>query len=197
MKRIFLICTILLLSCEYVYSYDFIRAKNGKAYYADIKEITPDQVIFEVNDRKITLNKEDIVLIEHYEEGLEIFAEDYIKTIDESEIDENTAYKRGNSIYVPISNSRIVKRVGAWNLRKMLHEEGYWIMADTPESAHCILEYIFDDKGKDKAYFEIKTRSGKLLYRSKPVSASSFSPVWAGEESAEDLFKKQIPKARN
>ena len=126
--------------------------------------------------------------MEDEEKGLEILQPEFIKKVDPA-----TAitpfYAKGNNLYIPMNSTKIAARAGGYMLRKlMMADRENWNVVDTPQEAHYIVKYIFDDSGSDKGYLKVEDRNGNVVYISNSVKARDFSPWDAGEESAEDLF---------
>ena len=199
MKRVIILLLFVLVSCS-AYSFSYFLTIDGKRYFGNIKEETDTYYMVELEkeDRVVKLNKDALVLIEHEENGLELFKPEYCHNVDPSSAS-TPFYDRNNCIYIPISSSRIAQRSGSGTLKMLLVEDSLWNIVDTEEQAHYIMHYVFDDRGADKAYIEVEDRNGNRVYVSPKVSARDFVPWHAGEESAEKLYrllKKFIEKKK-
>lgn len=173
-----------------VYSFSYFLTVDGKRYFGNIKQETEKYFIVELEkeDRTVKILKDKLVLIEHEENGVEIYKPERLDSINQ-----NTAvkpfYSKKNRIYIPISSTKIAQRSGSGTLKMLLVNDSLWNIVDTEEQAHYIMRYVFDDRGADKAYVEVEDRMGKKVYTSPKVSARDFVPWHAGEESAEKLYK--------
>ena len=189
MKKIFLFLGLFIIP-HLTFSFNYFLTVYGKRYFGDIKQETQKYFIVELEneDRIIEILKENIILIEHEENGVEIFKSEYIDSVNP-----NTAvspfFSKKNNIYIPMSSTKIAQRSGSGTLKMLLVNDSLWNIVDTEEQAHFIMRYVFDDRGSDKAYIEVKDRMGKKVYMSPKVSARDFVPWHAGEESAEKLYK--------
>jgi hypothetical protein len=193
MKKVTLISVIFFLAGTILYAQDYIKPVNEKGFYADIKDQSGDYIVYESNDIEFSIPKSEIVLVEYLERGVVLYNKQYIKELDLTNYTD-LLYSKGNNIYVPFASNKIAQRAGSITLRKLLEEDGFWNMVDCEQEAHCIIEYVFNGSGRDRAYLRIKDRKGTILYESPTVSASDWVPYHAGEESATDLYKKIIKK---
>lgn len=198
MKRYLLF--IMLFVVENAMAFSYFKTVDGKRYFGDIKEETASFFMVEIENEDIIikLNKDDLILVEREEEGLEIFKPEYIKKID-ADTAVSPFYAKGNAIYIPMSSNKIVKRTGAGTLKMLMVNDAYWNIVDTEDEAHYIMKYVFDDRGPDKAYLLVTDKQGRNVYMSKKVSATDLVPWHAGEESATKLYKgmmKSIKKGK-
>lgn len=201
MKKYLIICLLMTFS-NVVFSTSFFKTVDGRRYFGDINEETETHYLVELEeeDRIIKLAKADLLIVEDEEKGLEIFRPELIK-----EVDPATAlapfFAKGNKLYVPMNSTKIAARAGGYMLRKlMMADPAHWDIVDTPQEAHYIVSYIFDDSGSDKGFIWVKDRKGNVVYTSESERARDFSPWSAGEESAEKLYKKlmkNIKKVNN
>ena len=150
-----------------------------------------DTIFYESNRTKFTIPKKEVKLIEFLERGIVIYNKEYVQNIDISDY-KGLLYFKGNSIYIPFASNKVVQREGSIQLRRLLVDDGFWKIVDCPQEAHCIMEYVFDESGLDKAYLRIKDRSGNIIYTSPKVRAADFVPSHAGQESATKLYEKYI-----
>ena len=175
---------------------DYIKTVDGQGFFAKIVSDEENKIIYESNKTKFTILKKEIVLIEYSERGLIIYNKEFIQEIDIPRDSNALLYAKGNCVYIPFSSNRVVQRAGSKQLRQLLAEDGFWKIVDCEQEAHCIIEYVFDDKGKDKAYLRIKDREGAILYISPKVGATDWIPTHAGQESAIKLFEKYVKKLK-
>lgn len=196
-KLIFL--SLFFVCSNWAYPYSYFKTINGNRYFGDIKEETETHLFVELEneDRIVKIPKDELVLIEDEEFGLEVYKPDYLKPVDP-----NTAiepfYAKGNNIYIPINSTKIVQRAGGCTLKMLfVTESPDWTIVDTEKEAHYIMKYVFDDKGADKAYIMVLDRTGKTVYTSAKVSARDFVPWHAGEESADKLYKTLLKNIKN
>ena len=128
------------------------------------------------------------------------------KTYDDMQADDMMCYavaydgnlsdfiKQGKKIYIPMASFTVQQRYGAKKLRELLMEDGYWTIVGCEDEVDFILEYVFDDRGKDHAYLLFSDRFHKEIMYSHSVSADWFVPTRTAEESAEELYEKHIVK---
>lgn len=200
MKRYLISCILLMLS-NIVFSTSYFKTVDGKRYFGDIKEETETYYLIVLGEeyRIIKLDKNSLILVEYEEKGLEIFHPELIKKVDPATAT-TPFYAKGNNLYIPMNSAKTQTRAGGYMLRKlMMASRENWNIVDTPQEAHYIVKYIFDDSGSDKGYIKVEDRNGKVVYTSKSVKARDFIPRDAGEESAEVLFNnlmKNIKKGK-
>ena len=177
-----------------VYSQDFVRTIDGKIYWTDLKGErldNLDEIAVENGRRIIRIPTAQIVLVEYIETGLKILQPDKIQKKDPVAFNNNLSdfFAQGKRVYIPLASSIIAQRWGAKRLRELILENKYWELAGCEEEADFIMEYVFDDKGKDHAYLIMKDRMDENILSTSHVNASKIVPQHAGEESAEKLFK--------
>jgi len=194
-KKIYLILLLFLGIANNMNAQDYIKLVNKRGVFAKVVEQNNDFIIYESQEVKFSIPKEEVVLIEYLEMGVVYYNEQFIQKLDLSNF-QGSPYSRGNCIYVPFASNKVVQRSGAIKLRELLSKDGYWTIVDCEEEAHCILEYVFSDSGRDHAYFIIKDRNGEVLYKSYRVPASGFVPSHVGQESATALYKRHIGKLK-
>jgi len=176
--------------------YDFIQTVDGNQYWLDIETEDFDEIAVPDGRRTRRIPKSDIVLIEYMEDGLKILQKDKLKKVEPVAFSDNVEefVKQGKRVYIPLASFIIQQRYGARKLRDLLMEDGYWKVVGCEEEADFILEYVFDDKGKDHASLLFSDRFGYKFMFSKSVDADWFVPTRTGEESAEELYEKYIFK---
>ncbi len=196
MKRTILTAFIFCISL-FGYTQNFVKLTNGNSVWIDDVSDNGETVTFKPKDGfGYSVNKKDIAYIEYLEGGLHYINTDNIIDLNTTELqktakeDPNKLIQKGNSVYIPFSSTKVVTRSGGIRLRKMVQELGYWNVVGCDKEAHFILEFVYDERGKDKAYIILKTRDNIIFYKSKKVSAKDFIPSHAGQESAEKLFRK-------
>ena len=179
-----------------VFGQDFIQTVDGKQYWADIDNEDFDEIPVADGRGTKRISKSDIVLIEYMEAGLKILQKDKIKHVEPVAYDGNLSdfIKQGKKIYIPMASFTVQQRYGAKKLRELLMEDGYWTIVGCEDEADFILEYVFDDRGKDHAYLLFSDRFHKEIMYSHSVSADWFVPTRTAEESAEELYEKHIVK---
>src|SRR5574344_387808 len=175
---------------------DYIKLINVMSYYSEIIEDSDDYIIHKSNRVELKIPKSEIKLIEYLELGLVIYNEKYINS-NNSPKDRESLFEKGSSVYVPFSSTKVVKRSGGLKLRELLKEDGFWNLVDCEMEADFIIEYLYLEKGRDKARIIIKDRTGNIIYESPKVSAKDFVPSHAGRESATKLYRRYIKKLRN
>ena len=170
---------------------DYVKPINGKGFFAKIIEQSEDDIVYESQKIRFNIPKKDIAFIEYLEMGIIYYNKESIQKLDIANYS-GLLYAKGNRIYIPFASKTVAQRAGALKLRELLSNDGFWKIVDCEEEAHCIMEYIFDESGKDRAYLAIKDRNGNILYKSAKVSASDWVPSHAGQESATSLYKRHI-----
>lgn len=199
MNRFIAFAISVLLPCT-VFPFHYFKTIDGKRFFGNIERETDTYFMVELEGehRVIRIEKADLLLMEHEELGLEVYRPDLLRPVDISTA-KSPFYAAGNKIYVPMNSTKIAQRSGAGTLKMLLVKDISWNIVDTEEEAHYIMKYVFDDSGRDSAYLIVEDRDGNQIYKSGKVSARDWSPWDAGEESAEDLYKKmtkQIKKGK-
>lgn len=192
MKRVLLLF-LLYLHVSVAFSQSYFRTVDGKRIFGNIKQETDSFFMIEVENanRIIKIEKSNLILVEHEENGLTIFRKDLIHPVDPASAT-TPFYDITNAIYIPISSFRIVQRSGSAKLKMLMLRTGCFNIVDTEEEAHYLLFYVFDDRGADKAYLRVEDRSGKEIYTSRYVPARDLIPWHAGTEPATLLFNNLI-----
>ena len=193
MKQAFI--TILLMLLPMLASAQtFIRTVDKNNYWS---ESSLDQILamdeIPVNDsrRIIRIKKSDIVLLEDMEAGLKILQPDKINKIEPRAFNDNleSFLAKGKRVYIPLASSITQQRWGARQLRELFEESDYWELVGCEDEADFILEYVFEEKGRDKANIVVTDRMGRGILYTTQLSANDWVPADAGKESAEKLFK--------
>jgi hypothetical protein len=177
-----------------MYSQTFIRTIDGKNYWSEksLNALIGEDEIPVNNGRNIIrIQKSIILLMEDMEAGLKIIQPDKINKVEPLAFDGDLEafLAKGKRIYIPLASSITQQRWGARKLRELFDESDYWQLVGCEDEADFILEYIFDDEGKDKAYILVSDRMGKNVLYTSHIFASDWVPAHAGIESAEKLFK--------
>lgn len=172
---------------------DFVRKTDGTYLWADSVEDVGDYLVIELEKSKLRSPKSEIALVEYA--GYGIVRYNYQEK-NERKAEITPGYMKGNRMYVGYRSKVEQERAGGRKMRDYLMADGYWEIVDTPEEADCVLEYEFSDKGHDSAWFVIKDKGGKEIYRSKKVGARDMVAEDAGFESAEKLYKKEIKRLK-
>lgn len=192
-KKVLLTVLFVVITLFGISAQDYIKPINGKGFYADVTDARGDSIRYKSNRAKFSISKSDVVLVEYLEIGVVVYNKQYINSLDLTNYS-GLLYAKGNKVYVPFSSDKMAQRHGSLKLRSLLKEDGFWNVVDCEEEAHCIIEYVFDDSGKDHAYIRVKDRKGVVIYESSSVRAKDFIPYHAGEESATKLYNKIIKK---
>lgn len=190
MKRLFIIITLCLL-CQVIFGQDLLKLTNGKSLFVEIQSVNNDEVVYQKDNRTVTLSIDEVALIEYLEGGVEYYHKESLQTINIENI-EAPVYQKGNKVYIPFSSDKVAHRCGALKLRELVSKSDLWQVVDCEEEAHFIMEFVYSERGKDHGYINIKDREGNLIYQTPKVRNSDFVPSHKGEEIAERLFKKYI-----
>lgn len=199
-NRLFLTACILLLSSHCLHAQCWIMTVDRGNYFSEIKDLSTakDRILVQVGDkdRTKTIRKEDVVLVEYFEDGLDIIKKDMILATDPVAFDGDYSsfLAKGKRVYVPITSTNYRNQWGSKRLREMIMLDGYWKLAGCEEEADFILHYSFSDKGHDHARLIFSDRFGKDILVSKKDKASGWFAIQVAEESAEDLYRKFIKK---
>lgn len=193
MKKILTTLLFSMLS-TLMYSQTFIRTVEGENYWSESnldQIMTMDEVPANKNRRIIRIKKSDIVLLEDMEAGLKILQPDKIKKIEPKAFNDDleSFLAKGKRVYIPLANSITQQRWGARKLRELFDEYDYWQLVGCEDEADFILEYVFDENGRDKANILVSDRFGKGILYTTQIFANDWVPADAGKESAEKLFK--------
>lgn len=179
--------------------FDFVRTVDGKNYWTNVKTEKFDDVTdlsVESGRRVIRIPVSDILLIEYMDKGVKILQPDKLKKVKPVPFDGDleSFIAKGKKVYIPFSYNKSQLRWGGKKMRELLMADNYWEIVGCEDEADFILEYIFDDNGADHAYLLLSDRNGKNILYTSSVGAREFSPIWAGEESAEKLYKKLMKR---
>jgi len=173
---------------------DYIKPVNGDGFYTNITDASGDLIIYKQGSTLFSIAKEDVILVEFIEKGLIYYNKQYINELDVTDIT-GYIFSKGNCVYVPYFGNKIVKRRGAYNLRNILKEDGFWKVVDCPEEAHFIIEFVLNESVRpNTAHILIKERDGKVIFKSKSVNATSPSPYRAGNKAATGLYENYLKK---
>ena len=181
------------------YSQGIIFTVEGKMYWVNEKTdniANLEEVCVEDGRRILRIPISDIVSIEYMEQGLKILQPDKLKKVEPVAFDNDldAFLASGKRVYIPLSSGIMQQRWGAKKIIELVSETDYWKVVGCEDEADFIMEYVFDDSGKDHAFLLFSDRLGNKVLSSFIVGASDFVPVHAGEESAEKLYKTYIKK---
>ena len=197
MKQVSKIMAALVLSTlvTSVYSQTIIRTVDGKNYWTETKSeefVGAEDISVYVGRRVLLIPMSDIMLYEDLEKGLKILQPNKLQKVDPVAFNGKrlSFMAKGKRVYIPLASNSTQQRWGARRLQELITENGYWQIVGCEEEADFIMEYIFDDKGKDHAYIIISDRFGRAILKTESVGATDWVPAHAGRESAEKLLKK-------
>lgn len=186
-----------MMFCVTMTAQDFVRTIDGKNYWADLKTDNIDgleEIAVQDGRRLVRIPVSSVLLIEYMESGLKVLQPDKLQKIPPVAFNDDleSFLGKGKHVYIPFANTVLAQRSGAKHLRELIAESGYWEIVGCDEEADFILEYVFDDKGKDHAYFIISDRMGNNILSAPKVGASDWIPEDAGKESADKMYKRHI-----
>ena len=173
---------------------NFIQTVDGKCYWTDDTLGNANEVKISDGMKVQRIAVKDIVLVENMEHGVEVFHPEKLQLVDpvafvSGVVDFCTAGKR---VYIPIASESVEQRWCARRLSELLLKDGHWQVVGSAEQADFVLEYVFDNKGRDKAYLRLKDRMGKQILQSRTAGAHDWVPKDAGIESADKLYDKYL-----
>lgn len=194
MKKVFVTIMFSMLS-SLMYSQTFIRTIDGKNYWSEKSLnalIGEDEIPVNKGRNIIRIQKSNILLMEDLEAGLKIIQPDKINKVKPLAFDGNLEafLAKGKRIYIPLASSITQQRWGARKLRELFDESDYWQLVGCEDEADFILDYVFNDQGKDHAVIVITDRVGKGVISTSQLYANDWVPAHAGIESAEKLYKR-------
>ncbi|MFA6612975.1 MAG: hypothetical protein WCS64_05300 [Dehalococcoidales bacterium] len=201
MKKIITILLTLLISVMAL-SQDknsIIKLTDGNKYRVKIILLDLDRITYETeNDIMRSTKIEEVEFVETENDGFVFYQYDKeehdiynetLKSISENEPME--LIKQGGKVFIPISAKDYKTVLGRFFIKDKISESNLWQVVDTEYEAEFILEYYFEEKGRDKNYFVLKTRDGAEFYRSKNIlTSSSYIPMNEAKKSVEKLYKK-------
>ena len=201
MKKIITILLTLLISVMAL-SQDknsIIKLTDGNKYRVKIILLDLDRITYETeNDIMRSTKIEEVEFVETENDGFVFYQYDKeehdiynetLKSISENEPME--LIKQGGKVFIPISAKDYKTVLGRFFIKEKISESNLWQVVDTEYEAEFILEYYFEEKGRDKNYFVLKTRDGAEFYRSKNIlTSSSYIPMNEAKKSVEKLYKK-------
>jgi len=201
MKKIITILLTLLISVMAL-SQDknsIIKLTDGNKYRVKIILLDLDRITYETeNDIMRSTKIEEVEFVETENDGFVFYQYDKeehdiynetLKSISENEPME--LIKQEGKVFIPISAKDYKTVLGRFFIKDKISESNLWQVVDTEYEAEFILEYYFEEKGRDKNYFVLKTRDGAEFYRSKNIlTSSSYIPMNEAKKSVEKLYKK-------
>ena len=196
MKNVSTLFTVLFLFvANSILAQDIVYTVDGKLYetYLNTTNIKSlDSFAYELNGRIYRVPVSDVVVVEYEATGMEILQPDKIKKVPAVAFNDDllTFMAKRKKVYIPYSSPHIQQRSGVLTLRNLIQNSGFYEMVKCDDEADFILQFMFDDKGRDHAYLLVTDRMGNRVLCTDNVNAQDFVPKDAGQEAAEKLFKK-------
>ncbi|MBO4588566.1 MAG: hypothetical protein J5711_06700 [Bacteroidales bacterium] len=195
-KTLFFVVAIIAFS-RFSFAQGLVELTNGKCYIYETALQHDAQTISVKDGRWVkSYEMDSVVLYEDVEKGSRVICTNMIRRIPPVVFNGNEAefLAAGRKVYIPIASPTVVQRSGSFWLCSKILDDGFWIVVGCAEEADFILEYVYDDKGKDHAYLVFYDRNQNVVLKTKSVSASDWVPTHAGQESAEKLYNRNIKK---
>lgn len=195
-KTLFVFVAILLLPA-FSFAQGLVELANGKCYIYENTLQNDDKTITVKDGRWVKSHTMDsVVLYEDVESGARFVHPNLIRKVAPTSYSGNETefLASGRKVYIPIASTTVAQRAGSFWLLSQILEDGYWTVVGCADEADFILEYVYDDSGKDHAYLNFLDRTQTVVRKTPSVSASDWIPYHAGQESAEKLYKRNIKK---
>ena len=97
---------------------------------------------------------------------------------------------KGNSVYISVNPNKQYELGGFYELYKQIIVDSIWRVAETPEQAHFIIDYIVDLEGRDKAILRIRdTENKNQVDLCKTGTSESYNE---NKEVARSMYKSHI-----
>lgn len=189
-----LVLLIATISAGTLSAQNFIQTSDGKCYWTEDTLGNAGEVKINSGMKIQRVAVADIVLVENMEYGAEVLHPEKLRPVEPvAFVGGVTSFcAAGKKVYIPIASERVEQRWGARRLSELLLIDKHWQVVGSAEQADFLLEYVFDNKGRDKAYLRLKDRMGKQILQSRTTGAHDWVPKDAGTESANKLYDKYL-----
>jgi hypothetical protein len=206
MKKVFSSISLMLLSVGLFAQFDFIKLVGEKPFRTKIKRVTDSIVIYqEGSGPELTANLKSLDFIEiggqkvvyfNYKPAdHDIYTEELKKRSVDNPLD---LMKQGGKVFIPITSLDKRNVVGNALIRELLPGYNLWEVENSEPEAEFILNFIYNDAGKDKVYFNLKTRDNKVFYTSTVIHAKTnfFSRNREANDSVIALLEKEMKRIK-
>jgi len=103
--------------------------------------------------------------------------------------------KKGHKVFIPVTSKIQGNLLGNIFMRELLPEYNYWQIVNSEEEAEFILNFIYDEEGRDKVYFTLETRAHKIFYKSTVVKAeTTYSRTTQSRNSVQALLRVEMKR---
>jgi hypothetical protein len=181
---------------------DFLKLSDGQSLRVEITQFTDSEVSYRAGKGLVvTLTVDKISFVETEQNGIFYYTYDVkAHDINSPELQQRAAdnpeslMKKGGKVYIPISSTNYKNVLGRFNMREELKNNyDLWEVVDTEYEAEFILDYFFEEDGKDRCFFRLKTREGNVFYSSREISSEgSVRPSNESKMSVHKLCEKEI-----
>lgn len=195
-KTIFCVVAIIAFPL-FSFAQGLVELANGKCYIYEIALQNDAQTVSVKDGRWLkSYPMDSVVLYEDMEKGSRVLNPSLIRRTPPVAYSGNEAefLTSGRKVYIPMASPTVAQRSGSFWLCSQILEDGFWTVVGCAEEADFILEYVFDDRGKDHAYLVFYDRNQSVVLKTKSVPATDWVPAHAGQESAETLYNRNIKK---
>jgi hypothetical protein len=207
MKKIFALIILAVISKGLSAQIDFIKQPGEKPFRAEIKKVSDSTILYQsaIGRVEFTIPTRLIDFIEYGGQRIVYYkykpAEHDINTPELQKLskeDPLSLIKQGSKVFIPITSTSIERNyLGNIFMREFLPDYSLWEVVPSEQEAQFILNYFYDENGRDKIYFTLKTRDNKVFYSSGIFPAQA---TWTRAAEARDcvkyLLEHEIPRIK-
>lgn len=206
MKKVISSISLILLSVGLFAQFDFIKLEGEKPFRTKIKRVTDSIVFYQEGSGPeftaklksvdfIEIGGQKVVYYNYKPADHDIYTEELKKRSLENPLG---LMKQGGKVFIPITSTDKRNVVGNALVRELLPDYNLWQVVNSEPEAEFILNFIYNDKGKDKVYFNLKTRDNKVFYTSTVIRAKTnyFSRNREANDSVIALLGKEMKRIK-
>jgi len=103
--------------------------------------------------------------------------------------------KKGGKVFITVTSKTQRNLLGNIFMRELLPEYNYWQVVNSEGEAEFLLNFIYDEQGRDKVHFILETRNHELFYTSTVVRAeTTYSRTTECQNSVKSLLLVEMKK---
>jgi hypothetical protein len=206
MKKTSISLSLLILSTGLFAQFDFIKLVGDKPFKTRIKRVTDSIIIYQEGTGPeftanlkaldfIEIGGQKVVYYNYKPADHDIYTPELKRISDEKPLD---LMKKDGKVFIPITTTDKRNAVGNAVIREILPSYNLWEVVNTEPEAEFILTFIYDDSGKDKVYFILKTRDNQIFYKSRVIHAkvNFFSRNKEANDSVIALLEREMTRIK-
>jgi hypothetical protein len=206
MKKLLFSLGLTVISINLFAQIDFIKFIGEKPFRTKIKKVTDSSVIYQTGRGPeftsliksidfIEYGGQRVIYYNYLPADHDIYTPELQKISKERPLE---LMKKGGKVFIPITIKTEGNMLGNIFMRELLPDYNYWEIVNSEQEAEFILNFIYDDSGRDKVYFTLKTRDNNIFYKSTVVKAeTTFSRSSQASGSVVSLLKTEMNKIWN